>query len=244
MLGALFGLLIVAIVVCCGVGAFPIGPANIARILLSGLGLATADGIPSEQQAVLWSIRLPRVMLAVVIGGGLGAAGAAMQALFRNPLADPSLTGVSGGAALAATSVIVMGASWSAGARRILGVATLPLAAFGGGFVVSVLVYRLATRSGHTSIAALLLAGIALNALAEAGIGLFTFVASDEQLRNLTFWRLEASREQPGRSSRSWHRPFCSQQPCWSRRRAPTTRWRSARPRRGILASPSSGSRR
>ncbi len=190
VLGALFGLLIVAIVVCCGVGAFPIGPANIARILLGGLGLATTDGIPSEQQAVLWSIRLPRVILAVVIGGGLGAAGAAMQALFRNPLADPSLTGVSGGAALAATSVIVMGATWLPGLASILGVATLPLAAFVGGLVVSVIVYRLATRSGHTSIAALLLAGIALNALAEAGIGLFTFVASDEQLRNLTFWRL------------------------------------------------------
>ena len=190
VLGALFGLLIVAIVVCCGVGAFPIGPANIARILLGGLGLVATDGIPSEQKAVLWSIRLPRVLLAAVIGGGLGAAGAAMQALFRNPLADPSLTGVSGGAALAATSVIVMGAMWFQGLASVLGVATLPLAAFGGGLVVSVIVYRLATRSGHTSIAALLLAGIALNALAEAGIGLFTFVASDEQLRNLTFWRL------------------------------------------------------
>ena len=120
VLGALFGLLIVAIVVCCGVGAFPIGPANVARILLGGLGLATTDGIPSEQKAVLWSIRLPRVMLAVVIGGGLGAAGAAMQALFRNPLADPSLTGVSGGAALAATSVIVMGATWLPGSPTFL----------------------------------------------------------------------------------------------------------------------------
>jgi iron complex transport system permease protein len=113
VLGALFGLLIVAIVVCCGVGAFPIGPANIARILLGGLGLATTDGIPTEQKAVLWSIRLPRVTLAVVIGGGLGAAGAAMQALFRNPLADPSLTGVSGGAALAAT----VSSSWGHVAR-------------------------------------------------------------------------------------------------------------------------------
>jgi heme transport system permease protein len=189
-LGVLMVLLLATVVLACGVGAFPIAPATIARILLRGVGFASTDNIAPEQEAVLWSIRLPRVLLAVVVGGGLGAAGAAMQALFRNPLADPSLTGVSGGAALAATSVIVMGASLLPGLAHIVGVATLPLAAFGGGLVVSIFVYRLATRGGHTSIAALLLAGIALNALAEAGIGLFTFIASDEQLRNLTFWRL------------------------------------------------------
>lgn len=189
-LGVLSALLLAVVVVGCAVGAFPIAPATIARILLRGAGVGSVEGVVSEQEAVLWTIRLPRVLLAVVVGGGLGAAGAAMQALFRNPLADPSLTGVSGGAALAATSVIVIGASWLPGLANILGVATLPLAAFGGGLVVSILVYRLATRGGHTSIAALLLAGIALNALAEAGIGLFTFIASDEQLRNLTFWRL------------------------------------------------------
>ena len=177
-------------VTACGVGAFPIAAGDTVRILLSGFGLASADGLRPEQQAVLWSIRLPRVVLAVIVGGGLGAAGAAMQALFRNPLADPSLTGVSGGAALAATSVIVAGALFAPGVSGVLGVATLPLAAFCGGLAVSVVVYRLATRSGHTSIAALLLAGVAMNALAEAGIGMFTFVANDDQLRNLTFWRL------------------------------------------------------
>jgi iron complex transport system permease protein len=182
--------LVAAGIIACGVGAFPIAPGNAARILLSGLRLASVEGIPTEQQAVLWSIRLPRVVLAIVVGGGLGAAGAAMQALFRNPLADPSLTGVSGGAALAATSVIVMGALIIPGLARSLGVATLPVAAFAGGLVVSVVVYRLATRSGHTSIAALLLAGVAMNALAEAGIGMFTYIANDEQLRNVTFWRL------------------------------------------------------
>ena len=189
-LGSLAALLIATVLLGCGVGAFPIPPATIARILLGGLGLAAGDDIPAQQVAVLLAIRLPRVLLGAIVGAGLGAAGAAMQALFRNPLADPSLTGVSGGAALAATSVIVVGALILPGLAHILGVATLPLAAFAGGLVVSVVVYRLATRGGHTSIAALLLAGIALNALAEAGIGLFTFIASDEQLRNLTFWRL------------------------------------------------------
>ncbi len=189
-LGLLTLALVVTVVVACGVGAFQITPVNAARILLSGLRLSSTEGIPAEQQAVLWSIRLPRVLLALIVGGGLGAAGAAMQALFRNPLADPSLTGVSGGGALAATSVIVAGALVAPGLARGLGVATLPLAAFCGGLVVSVVVYRLATRSGHTSIAALLLAGVAVNALAEAGIGMFTYIANDEQLRNLTFWRL------------------------------------------------------
>ncbi len=182
--------LAVIVIAACSVGAFPIAAGDTARILLGGLGLASTEGIPSGQQAVLWSIRLPRVVLGVIVGGGLGAAGAAMQALFRNPLADPSLTGVSGGAALAATSVIVTGVLIAPGAAGVLGVATLPLAAFGGGLAVSVAVYRLATRSGHTSIAALLLAGVAMNALAEAGIGMFTFIANDDQLRNLTFWRL------------------------------------------------------
>jgi iron complex transport system permease protein len=172
------------------VGAFPIAPADAGRILLAAMGFGNASGVPTEQQAVLLMIRLPRVLLAVIVGGGLGAAGAAMQALFRNPLADPSLTGVSGGAAFAAAGLIAGGALFAPGLPRVFGIATLPTAAFVGGLAVSVIVYRLATRGGHTSIAALLLSGIAMNALAEAGIGVFTFVASDEQLRNLTFWRL------------------------------------------------------
>jgi heme transport system permease protein len=183
-------MLIVGIVIACGIGAYPIAPSTIVRILLQGLGFGAHDAVSVEQHSVIWSIRLPRVILGALIGAGLGASGAAMQALFRNPLADPSLTGMSGGAALAATSVIVLGASVAPGLSHLLGGATLPLAAFAGGFAVSMAVFRLATRAGHTSIAMLLLAGIALNALAEAAIGLFTFVASDIQLRTLTFWRL------------------------------------------------------
>jgi len=183
-------LLIASLVIACGVGAYPIAPSTIVRMLLQWVGLGAGDAIPLEQQSVIWSIRLPRVMLGALIGAGLGASGAAMQALFRNPLADPSLTGMSGGAALAATSVIVLGASVAPGLSQLLGAATLPLAAFAGGLSVSMVVFQLATRAGHTSIAMLLLAGIALNALAEAAIGLFTFIASDTQLRTLTFWRL------------------------------------------------------
>jgi iron complex transport system permease protein len=129
-------------------------------------------------------------VLAALIGAGLGVSGAMMQGLFRNPLADPSVIGVSGGAALAAASVIVMGALWIPGLSRSLGGLTLPLAAFAGALTAAVLVYRIASHGGHTSRAMLLLAGIAVNALVEAGIGTFTYIANDEQLRNLAFWRL------------------------------------------------------
>jgi len=189
-LATMAAMLLASLVIACGVGAYPIAPSTIVRMLLQGVGFTAGQPIPAEQQSVIWSIRLPRVILGALIGAALGVSGAGMQALFRNPLADPSLTGMSGGAALAATSVIVLGASVAPGLAHLLGAATLPLAAFAGGFAVSMVVFRLATRAGHTSIAMLLLAGIALNALAEAAIGLFTIVASDTQLRTLTFWRL------------------------------------------------------
>jgi iron complex transport system permease protein len=186
-LGAVLALAALAAVTS---GAFQIRPREALLILAHAVGLAPAEGFAAQQEGVLLTIRLPRVMLAVVVGAGLGAAGAAMQALFRNPLADPTLIGVAGGAALAAATVIVMGVVWLPGLARSLGPATLPLAAFAGGLAAATVVYRIATHGGRTSIAVLLLAGIAVNALVEAGIGSFTFIANDEQLRNLAFWRL------------------------------------------------------
>ena len=123
-MAGLAAILVVVTVVACGVGAFAIAPGDVLRIGLHALGLGGNEGFSAEQQQVLTSIRLPRVLLALTVGAGLGIAGAAMQALFRNPLADPSLIGVSGGAALAAATVIVMGATWFPGLARSLGVAT------------------------------------------------------------------------------------------------------------------------
>jgi iron complex transport system permease protein len=113
-----------------------------------------------------------------------------MQGLFRNPLADPSLIGVSSGAALAAVVTIVLGPVLMGGWADALGPFLLPAAAFAGGVGATVLVYRLGTRNGQTSVATMLLAGIAINALAGAGTGLMTFIADDDQLRDLTFWTL------------------------------------------------------
>ncbi|MBF2930535.1 iron ABC transporter permease, partial [Pseudomonas aeruginosa] len=115
--------------------------------------------------------------------------GVAMQGLFRNPLADPGLVGVSSGAALGAALAIVFGASLG-GLPAFLAPYLLSLCAFGGGLGVTWLVYRLGRRDGQTSVATMLLAGIALTALSGAVIGLFTYLADDATLRTLTFWNL------------------------------------------------------
>ncbi len=182
--------LALAVLIAVSSGAFPIGAGDALRILAHQFGLGDPTAIAPEQEAVLMSIRMPRVVLGILVGAGLAVAGTSMQALFRNPLADPTLIGVSAGGALAAATVIVMGVVWFPGITRSLGPATLPLAAFLGGLGAATLVYTLATHGGRTSIAILLLAGIAINALVEAGIGFYTYLANDEQLRNLAMWRL------------------------------------------------------
>lgn len=191
VLSALAAALAVAAVLAIGHGAYRIPPLEVLRILgerVSGLPL----GADPQQAAVLTAIRLPRVLLAVLTGAGLAVAGALMQGLFRNPLADPSLIGVSAGAALAAASVIVLGAAWLPGALREGAPAmfALPLAAFAGSLAVTALVYRIGRAHGQLSLPMTLLAGIAVNALAMAGLGMLIYLASDEQLRTLTFWNL------------------------------------------------------
>jgi iron complex transport system permease protein len=144
----------------------------------------------TRQAMVLWGIRLPRVVLGVLVGAGLSVSGAAMQGLFRNPLADPALVGISSGAALGAVVTIVLGTALPDGWAEMAGPFLLPLAAFAGGALATLLVYRLATSGGRTSVATMLLAGVAINAVAGAGTGLMTFLADDDQLRDLMFWTL------------------------------------------------------
>ena len=177
------------------VGAVPISPGQVLAILsdqvgLSRIGFSLPWSYDPQQALVLTGIRLPRVLLGMGVGGGLAVSGAVMQGLFRNPLADPSLIGVSSGAALAAVVTIVLGAALFGGWADALGAFLLPAAAFAGGAGATVVVYRLGTRNGQTSVATMLLAGIAINALAGAGTGLMTFIADDDQLRDLTFWTL------------------------------------------------------
>ena len=186
-LGLLLALTAAATVFALGYGAYRIAPLDALRIVAAQLGLH-GGAVDAQQAAILQAIRAPRVLLALLTGAGLGLSGALMQALFRNPLADPGLIGVSTGAALAAALVIVLGASVLPGASRLLGEWTLPLAAFGGALAFTALVYRIGTSHGALSLPLVLLAGIALNALAMAGVGLLSYLATDEQLRNLSFW--------------------------------------------------------
>jgi len=178
------------------VGAVPIGFGHVIAIAWSVFGAPLPADVSAQDATVLLSIRMPRIGLGMAAGAGLSAAGAVLQAIFRNPLADPMLIGVSSGAALAVTAVIVIGdvfvgssmGSTIGDLPQMLGPFALPLAGFGGGLAATWLLYRVATRDGGTSLSTMLLAGIAINALAFAGIGFMTTVASNEQLRNITFW--------------------------------------------------------
>ncbi|NBC18773.1 MAG: iron chelate uptake ABC transporter family permease subunit [Bacteroidetes bacterium] len=189
-LGGLIVLLVGAAGAGLAVGAVAISPGQVLAILGEQVGLSLPWAFETRQELVLTAIRLPRVLLAIGVGGGLAVSGAVMQGLFRNPLADPSLIGVSSGAALMAVVTIVLGATVFGAWSDLLGAFLLPAAAFAGGVLATVIVYRLATREGRTSVATMLLAGIAINALAGAGTGLMIFVADDDQLRDLTFWTL------------------------------------------------------
>ncbi|MDM7324988.1 MAG: iron ABC transporter permease [Thermus sp.] len=159
-----------------GLGAYPIPPLEIPRILWK-----------REEPAygVLVSIRFPRVLLAALVGALLALGGGVMQGLFGNLLADPGLIGVSSGAALGAAFFIVLVPGSGA-----LEVYALPLMAFVGTLLATLLVWALASHAERVQVLTLLLAGIAINAVAGAMIGFLVSRATDEQIRSLTFWTL------------------------------------------------------
>jgi heme transport system permease protein len=187
VLPALLVVLIVAAAVAATIGAAGI---PLSRIV-AAFGLASGDPALVERDwLVLWSIRLPRIALAIVVGALLAACGGVMQGLFRNPLADPALVGVSGGAALAAAAMIVAGDRYVAAAGGSLPIEALPFAAFTGALGSTIILYCIAAHEGRTSIAMFLLGGLAIAALANAGLGLLVFLADDRQLRDINFWML------------------------------------------------------
>ncbi|MDP3226602.1 MAG: iron ABC transporter permease [Acidovorax sp.] len=174
-------------------GAYAISPAQLWQVLVQVVGGAPADvaaATAAPEYLVFMNIRLPRLLMGVAAGAGLGLAGALMQGLFRNPLADPGLIGVSSGAALAAAFAIVLGSQWFPDLPRTLGSWPLVLMAFGGGLLVTGLIYALAQADGGTRMGLMLLAGVAVNALALSGLGYLNFISTDEQLRNLQMWLL------------------------------------------------------
>ena len=150
-------------------------PWSVLPAVLAGSG----DSAEPLLRQVLLEIRLPRVLFSAVVGAALAVTGVAMQALFRNPLAEPGLVGISSGGALGAVSAIVLTAG---------GFMVIAVSAFAGSLLATFLAYLLGRR--YPGVAGLLLAGIAVNAIAGSAIGLFTYAADDRQLRDLTFWSM------------------------------------------------------
>lgn len=159
--------------------------------LWSALGhLARGEEISTRNAVILFDVRLPRLALGIIVGASLAVSGAVMQGLFRNPLADPGLVGVGAGAGLGAITAIVLGGLLPLALQEAFGFYLVPLAAFFGGWATTMLLYRISTSRGRTSVAVMLLGGIALGALAGAVSGVLIYMANDAQLRDLTFWGL------------------------------------------------------
>lgn len=172
------------------IGAVQISFSELISIISYHTGLSEHQNFEPQQAAVFLNLRLPRILLGGLIGAALGISGAAIQGLFRNPLAEPGLIGISSGATLFAVIMIVLETKFFKELTGLVGFYALSIAAFIGAGLTTALVYRMAMRNGKTIITTLLLGGIAINALAGAFTGLLTYMATDAQLRNITFWSL------------------------------------------------------
>jgi iron complex transport system permease protein len=183
IVGLAVGLAAVSLVAA-GRGQVPISPAEVAGSVLHRLG-ADVGPLPSATQGenALWLVRFPRVVLAIVVGAALGCAGALMQGVFGNPLAEPGVIGVSSGAAVGAATSIVTGIT-------VAGVWTTAAAAFAGGIVTTFIVYAMSRAAGRTEVVTLVLTGVAVNATAGALLGLLMFSTDDDGVRAIAFWQL------------------------------------------------------
>lgn len=180
---ALVLILIAAVMVSAVIGQLQIGAIEVVGSLLKWMGISTSWA-PSDPvvEATLQVVRFPRIVMALAVGAALAVAGALMQAVFGNPLAEPGVVGVSSGAALGASTAIVFGISAGGG-----GVALL---AFLGGLGATLLVYAVARAGGRTEVVTLLLTGIAINAFAQAGLAFVLFLADTASREQIVFWQL------------------------------------------------------
>jgi iron complex transport system permease protein len=176
--------LLLAIVLAVSVGAVPIPPATVWGIALDRIlpGLVTPDW-SAGQANIVWEIRFPRVILAGLVGAGLGLVGAALQAVTRNPLADPHLLGISSGGAFGAIAALLH-------TGLFLGLLTVPLMAFGGALAATVLVLGVARMAGATSADRLVLAGVAVSFVIMAGANILIFLGDPRATHTVVFWML------------------------------------------------------
>ncbi|HEY0215336.1 MAG TPA: iron ABC transporter permease [Cellulomonas sp.] len=181
--GLVLGLLVLA-VVSAGTGQLHVPPLEVLGSVLHRMGI-DAGTMPTHPNgdAALWSIRFPRVAMAALVGAGLATAGAVMQGVFGNPLAEPGVVGVSSGAALAASTSIVFGLTF-------LGPFTIAFLAFVGGLGATMLVYLMARSDGRTEVVTLVLTGVAMNAVCGAGIAFLTFLGDTQAREQIVFWQL------------------------------------------------------
>ncbi|NHC45151.1 FecCD family ABC transporter permease [Motilibacter aurantiacus] len=183
LLGGLAVALVAVVLLACATGAYSVPPGQVLGSVLHRAGLHLGTLPDPTGETVLWEIRFPRVVLGALVGASLACAGALMQGVFGNPLAEPGVIGVSSGAALGAVAAIALGVSGFGGW-------TVTLAAFVGGLVTTLGVYAFSRSQGRAEVVTLVLTGIAVNAVTGAAIGLLTFFADDAELRSITFWNL------------------------------------------------------
>jgi iron complex transport system permease protein len=164
-----------------------VGTVNIS--LSDAVSTLVGKAASSQTETILFDIRLPRILMAIFVGAVLASTGAVMQGLFRNPLADPSLIGVSSGASVGASLMIVTAGGFiQSGA--LVGLSLVAVGAFFGGFAATLLVYRLATSGIGTSVTTMLLAGIAIGALAGALNSLLSYFSDNDMLRQISLWQM------------------------------------------------------
>jgi iron complex transport system permease protein len=184
------GALFIAVSFSLGMGAMDIPVKDVVLILLRKIHLFSRYDISPQYETVIDIVRLPRVILGILVGSALGISGAAIQGIFRNPLAEPGLIGISAGASLMAVAIIALEIGLLSGLSNLLGYYLLAFGAFAGAGLAAMLVYQISRTDGRPNVATMLLAGIAINALAGALTGLITYLANEQQLRNITFWML------------------------------------------------------
>ena len=181
---ALAALLVVGMMLSALLGQLPVSPSEVVGSVLRALWIPN-PWAPSDDivESSLWVVRFPRIVMAIAVGASLAAAGAVMQAIFGNPLAEPGVVGVSAGAALGAAVAISLGVT----AAGDFGVVAL---AFGGGLLATLLVYVVSRANGRTEVVTLLLTGIAVNAFAGAGLAFVLFATSTANREQIVFWQL------------------------------------------------------
>ncbi|QIQ03654.1 FecCD family ABC transporter permease [Streptomyces liangshanensis] len=174
--------LVLLVLASARLGAYDLSTGDVLGSVLHRIGLGGGE-LDRVGESVLWNVRLPRIVLALLVGASLGCAGALMQGVFGNPLAEPGVIGISSGAAVGAVGCISLGLNF-------LGTWTVPAAAFVAGLATVLLVYGLSRSDGRSEVVTLILTGIAVNAFAGALIGLFIFFADTAALNQITFWQL------------------------------------------------------